>query len=123
MDPDTDRAGRIIRGMKNPHSSVGNGRDPLVRRWLSARGDHLGHKLQEPGRPKGLKPVSYAENCLDIAAAVLAEFLAQPADMNVERTGADLVAVAPYAQQEGVASDYFTCVLYQQRQQVILFAG
>src|ERR1700691_3795635 len=115
MAPERNRAGGILRGIENAHSSPdgGSSADCHCR-------SQRGRSSRRPGR---LKPVADAEDSLDVYAAVLADLLAQPANVHVQRSRADLVVVAPHPQQQYLALHDIASVLNQQFQKVVFFAS
>src|SRR3954470_17628854 len=72
---------------------------------------------------KGLKSISDTEDGLDVLVGIRAEFLAEAAHVDVERTGADLRAVAPDAHQQRLARNNLAGMLDEEREQVVFLAG
>src|ERR1035437_5959214 len=69
--------------------------------------------LKEPRGMERLEAVSDAENGLDVLIGIAAQFLAEPAHVDVECARADLGAVAPDLHQKRFARDDFARVLHQ----------
>src|SRR5262249_31817883 len=70
-------------------------------------------RLEEPRRAIRLEPVSDPEKRLNVLVGISAQFLAQAADMDVQRTGPDLGSVSPDAHEQRVARNDLPGVLDQ----------
>src|SRR3984957_8622738 len=115
MAPERNRAGGILCSIENPHSSPARG--------SSADGHGRGYRKRTPRRAERLKPVADTEDGFYIYAAVLADLLAKPANVYVQRPRADLVVVAPDAKQQYLTLHHVAGILNQQLQKVVFLAG
>ena len=76
-----------------------------------------------PVRAKGLEAVAESNNSLQVLLAVCAELGAQPANVHIQGSRLDLVAITPHARKEHFPGHDLAGVLDQQREQRVLLAG
>src|ERR1035437_3314418 len=69
-----------------------------------------------------LETVPNAEDGLDVPVGIAAQFLSQPADMNIQRAGADFSPIAPDLHQQSFPGDDLAGMPDEQRKQGILLA-
>ena len=70
-----------------------------------------------------LETIPDAEDGLDVLVGIHTQFLAQPANVNIQRSGTNFGAVAPHTHQQCLSRDDLPGMLDEQRQQIVLLTG